>query len=436
MRLLVISNTPFLPPTAGNRARIDTMLAYFADQGTPVAFTLLADGDMETWDVDGMRRRVDRLDLCLPDRATAPAPGRARRMLRAIGRVAAECASRLRPHPRAASAPIAVDTWCPPWFRARVVAVVESWQPDVLLVEYVFLSACLPAVATARHRPAVTVIDTHDVMHARATAYATAGIPLRWFHTTADEERRGLVRADVIVAIQEEDAEIFRRLAPGHSVLTVPHGLPVRPAGTDAAEAHRLLFVGSENALNVAALAWFFETVWPRLRTQVPAATLVVCGRVGEHVGALPPGVSAQTSGMDLAAEYARARIVINPVTGGTGLKIKTVEALCHGRPVVSTPAGARGLASGEAEGILVADGPVAFATIVADLLADAARWARLVVAATDHARRCYSPRAAFGPLRAELETRLAAGGAHPDPPGTPPAATTAPAGDGRLVTR
>jgi glycosyltransferase involved in cell wall biosynthesis len=436
MRLLVISNTPFLPPTAGNRARIDTLLTYFADHGTPIALTLLADGDMETWDVDGMRRRVDRFDLCLPDRATAPAPARARGMPSAVRRVAAGFASRLRRRRGRPSAPIAIDAWCPLWFRARVVAAVESWRPDVLLVEYVYLSACLPAVAAGRHRPAVTVIDAHDVMHARATAYATAGIPLRWFHTSADEERRGLSRADIVIAIQEEDADVFRRLAPEQSVLTVPHGSPLRPAGTDAAEAHRLLFVGSDNALNVAALAWFFETVWPRLRTQVPAVTLVVCGRVGERVGALPAGVSAKTVGVDLAAEYARARIVINPVTAGTGLKIKAVEALCHGRPVVSTPAGASGLASGESEGILVADGPLAFATIVADLLADAARWARLVVAATDHARRRFSPTAAFGPLRAELETRLAAGGAHRGPPGTPPAATTVSAGDGRLLTR
>jgi glycosyltransferase involved in cell wall biosynthesis len=46
----------------------------------------------------------------------------------------------------------------------------------------------------------------------------------------------------------------------------------------------------------------------------------------------------------DLREAYAQARVVINPAVAGTGLKIKTVEALAHLRPVVAWPAGVDGL--------------------------------------------------------------------------------------------
>ena len=52
----------------------------------------------------------------------------------------------------------------------------------------------------------------------------------RWFHTTYEQERRGLLRADIVLAINSTDAHVLERMVPEKTVLVAPHGESVRPA--------------------------------------------------------------------------------------------------------------------------------------------------------------------------------------------------------------
>ena len=395
MRVLVLSDTPFLPAAAGNRARIGTMLRYLAAAGHEIGVLLLPAADRAEWDVPAMRAAVAWLEV-----AEIPPPG-------VLARVAGRLARAVSPRPGDPAPAIGVDDWCPPPFRARARARIDAWMPDVVLVEYVFLSACLADLPAGR---AVRVIDTHDVMHRRRAVYDALAMAPQWFHTTAAEERRGLLRADLVLAMQDDEADALRALVPERTVLTVPHALPVRPAPPAAARPARVLFVASYNDLNVRGLIWFLDAVWPALRARLPDVELVVCGNVAEKLGAPPPGVVVRGFVEQPDDEYAAARVVLSPLPGGTGLKVKAVEALCHGRPVVATAAGAHGLAHGVDEGVMVADDPPAFADAVHALLVDDARWARAVAGAAAHAARRFTPDAAFGPLVAELERRRTGG--------------------------
>ena len=408
MRLLVVSDTPFLPTTAGNRRRIDAMLSFFLDRGIEVGMLMLPAADIDTWDVDAMRARLSPFEIATPPKLR---PGDA--VQAAWNRAAAGIGGVLRRVRRApAPAPVDVDAWCPRWFRARTAALVEQWNPDVVLVEYVFLSACLEPIRRNPRRLRRTVIDAHDVMHRRLDAYAAAALPPAWFHTTAAEEARGLARADLILAIHEDDAGVLRRLVPDRAVLVAPHGQAMRPLAPEGAAPYRLLYVASYNELNVRALGWFLREVWPLVVARFPAAALTICGNIAAKLGALPAGVAARGSLPSLQEEYACARLVIDPAQAATGLQIKLVEALCHGRPVVATPAAAAGAACGPDDGVVVAATPAAFADAIARLFSDDALWRRLVTGAAAQARRRFSPEAAFGPLLRCLES--------PQPPGMP----------------
>jgi glycosyltransferase involved in cell wall biosynthesis len=243
------------------------------------------------------------------------------------------------------------------------------------------------------------VIDAHDVMHRRRDAYAAADLHPTWFYTTAAEEARGLARADLVLAIHEDDAVTLRRLAPERTVLVVPHGHTVRPLAPEEAAPYHLLYVASYNDLNVHAVQWFLREVWPRVAGRFPAATLTVCGNIAEKLGTLPGRVTARGILPSLAEEYARARLVIDPAQAATGLQIKLVEALCHGRPVVTTPVGAVGLNVGLEDGVLVAATPAAFADAIARVFTDDTFCRRLAAGAAAQALRRFSPEAAFAPL-------------------------------------
>jgi glycosyltransferase involved in cell wall biosynthesis len=92
--------------------------------------------------------------------------------------------------------------------------------------------------------------------------------------------------------------------------------------------------------------------------------------------------VSVYYSPENLNPLYATASLFINPILRGAGLKLKTVQALAAGLPVVTTSAGKEG--SGLQDGIqlLVADSAVEFAEKVRELLQDKVKSAELVAAA------------------------------------------------------
>ena len=382
MRVLVVSDTPFLPSTAGNRRRLREMIGFLSGAGVEIAVLMLPAVDRHEWDEAGMRRGVARFEV-----VERPILVRALARLRSVVRPAAT-----------PDGPLAVDAWCPPWFRARARRVAGDWAADAVIAEYVYLSACLDALDERTLR----VIDTLDLMHRREAVYAGAGMAPQWFHTSRAQEQRGLARADVVLAIHDDEAAVLRSMVPAAEVLTVPHGLAVEPLPAGDARPERLLFVASYNDLNVHGMRWLAERVWPALRAARPGIELHVCGSIAEKLPSMPAGIVVRGVVASLREEYAPSRVVLDPVAWGTGQPIKVVEALAHGRPVVSR----RPAPPGFEDAVLVGADEGAFAEAVLASIADDARWGRMAAAAAHGAARRYSPEAAFGPLL----TRLRAG--------------------------
>jgi glycosyltransferase involved in cell wall biosynthesis len=92
----------------------------------------------------------------------------------------------------------------------------------------------------------------------------------------------------------------------------------------------------------------------------------------------------------DLGDVYRKATVVVNPQQFGTGLSIKCVEALAHGRPLVTTPCGARGLDEGANTAFHVGRSAEEFAAHVVGLLRDPARAAETAAVAAAFAAAYY----------------------------------------------
>ena len=97
---------------------------------------------------------------------------------------------------------------------------------------------------------------------------------------------------------------------------------------------------------------------------------MAVVGAIADHVDNRP-GLTRVRHVDDLAPYYKDSQVVICPLLGGTGLKVKVVEALSFGRPVVTTTAGMAGMRQKQGNGCIVADAPDAFADAIMKLLAD-----------------------------------------------------------------
>ena len=259
----------------------------------------------------------------------------------------------------------------------RLAAAVDTANPDIMLVNTIFAGAILD-IKPAHTRAAII---THDVFHLRTSAFEARGLRIRPA-VTPDQEAQILRRFDAIIAISEEDAREFRRLAPDRPTVVVA---PAAPAGTNRprrADPGCCVFLGTSNALNVDGVSWFLSAVWPTVAASVPAARFELIGSVCNSVEAQDPTVIKRFIVEQLGPALAGASFAVNPLRAGSGLKIKMLDYFANGVPAISTSIGAAGFPRNGAEPFVVCDDADDFS---ATLLA----WLRNPSIAASYAARC-----------------------------------------------
>jgi glycosyltransferase involved in cell wall biosynthesis len=276
-----------------------------------------------------------------------------------------------------------VDSYLDPGAAQFVRSLLATGGFDVAIVSYVFYSRLFESMpATVRK-----LIDTHDVFSDRFRLYRAHGQANEFFSTMRAEEGKALDRADAVLAIQEWDADHFRSLT-ARPVAVVGHLAPVAGvAPISAAESRAMLFVRGPMGINVHGVSWFIDQVLPAVRRRVPDAELWLVGGIGSRVGSAVPGVRRFGFVDALGDLYRRAAVVINPQQFGTGLSIKSVDALLHGRPLVTTASGARGLEDGAGVAFRQAGSAAEFGDLLVELLRDPGQGAALAGCAAEFAR-------------------------------------------------
>lgn len=285
---------------------------------------------------------------------------------------------------------------------ARAARLVQAFAPQLVLVDTMFR---MPVVERlAQPRPRVAVI-AHDLFHERHRSLAAQGLRMSPASITAGEEAARLASADLIVAITSEDSAGFGRILPAvpRLVASVPAPVVRRAAGT-ARDPERVVFLGSLGAHNRDALAWTVSELWPRIRARCPGAVLDVLGSVGADLPRGCEGAVAHGVVERLAPALHRASVAIAPLRAGSGLKIKILDYLAHGLPVVATRTALAGFEEQPGGPLLGADEADAFAAMVTGLLADPGRVRVLEEAAYQAASR-FGEAETLGPLLRWIES-------------------------------
>ena len=250
--------------------------------------------------------------------------------------------------------------------------LVRRTSPGSVLIDFTTTLPVLDDLLPAERNRLTVAVLTHNVIHRRTQLYRERGLPLDFRPLTRGEEAAMLRRADVIVAIQEREAEEFREMVPDRQVIVVPMPVELWARVKAPEETPRCLFIGGYSGHNLDGLKWFLSEVWPGVLAAHPDAELDVVGTVGEGVPAGALRVTVHGPLTDLTSAYARASVCLVPLRFGTGLKIKLIEAMAHGRAVVSTPAGAEGFSELEnGEVAPVAESPAEMVTAIVRLLRD-----------------------------------------------------------------
>ncbi len=290
------------------------------------------------------------------------------------------------------------------WLRSKEMVVrlerlVDRVRFDVVHADTLGLSPYVPLVPKAG-----TVLNHHDIESAlvqrRASHERNFLRRAFWLQESANllaAERRWCPTFDVNVVVSEGEGELVKASCGESAIHVVPNGVDVQyftprpdPGGT------RLLFCGRLDQLaNRGGITYFFQSIWPELSGRVKHLEINV-------VGKNPPAWLLELSRRDqrihvpgfvddVRPYFEKATVFVCPITDGGGTRLKILDALAMGMPIVSTPFAASGLALCDEVHLLLADTAEKFVGQILRVLESADLRQRLAREAVDIVRETYS---------------------------------------------
>jgi polysaccharide biosynthesis protein PslH len=362
VRLLIATLGPPVPADRGARVRDLELLRRLGLHHEVTVLAILG-STQEAAALKELEGAVNRVEWV----ADARAPGRpAARVLRA-----------------AYGTPIASVPFLPRQAARRFAQLISDEHPDLIQIEHSFLAPLVDAIPAQRRPP--VVLSLHNVgdrqyasMAASRSRRDLVRVGSRVKHALVRSlERRYLGRFDLVLVVSEPEREAVRALEPGVAVEVIENGVDTdRLLPLEEADRASVLFVANlAYRPNVDGAVWLCARVVPALRALRPGAEVRI-------VGPAPPrrlrglarrrGVAVTGLVPDVVPHYRWARVAVAPIHSGGGTRMKILEAMALGRPVVSTRLGCDGLEAEDGRHLLVADRAGDFARQIAALLEDA----------------------------------------------------------------
>jgi glycosyltransferase involved in cell wall biosynthesis len=359
MRVLVVSKMAPWPPDSGGRVRLWNLLRRLSAHAEVM---VVAFGEDD--------RAVDQARAAGFDLLLVPPPKRPSGVIGLLRRVAGSLWG----------PPTEVAHWKSDAMTQALAEAVDAFRPDLLQVEfYQMLQYGLEWVS---HLPvSLTVIDIGWVPVHRA-ARLSEGLKRVYLARQARRTRRfevaGYNRLRAVWVMSELDASVLQSAGVRCPSRVIPNGVAVDEIAVVSAGdgSPRALFVGSARHMpNVDALQWYLTQVHPLVRSAVSKYTLDVVGMSERQFpGPHPEGVEWHGVVPDVAPHYDLASVVVAPLRVGGGTRIKILEAMAYGVPVVSTSVGIEGIQADTGIHYTLADDPQVFAAAVCDLVTGSGR--------------------------------------------------------------
>lgn len=206
-------------------------------------------------------------------------------------------------------------------------------------------------------------------------------------------------RADKLVAVSEEDKEEMQRLIPEKNVEVIPNGVDADYYAAKKVERRyppRVLYgvTNFEWLQNQEATEELIKNVWPYMKRGFPSAKIWIVGRkIPEWLKEMArknSDIEITENIPDARDAYRCASIMVAPIRGAGGTRLKILEAMAAGLPVISTSIGVAGLGVKNEKNVMIADSNKGLAEKAIQLLKNPAFAEKIGESGREHVRKYF----------------------------------------------
>lgn len=269
-------------------------------------------------------------------------------------------------------------------FEQVLTEVLMAQQFDIVQIEGVFMASYIPLIR--RLSKARIALRSHNIEHQiweRHIPHEKNGLK-KWYLGLQNRrlkrfELQAFKAVDAIVTITEIDRHNTQKLVPGKPLFTCLTGVDMNryhECGAATYPGTAFHFASMDWLPNIEAVDWLMNEVWPLVNKQNHRVQLVLAGRgmPGRFSKLQSEGVEVQEHVPDSKQFYKDHDIMLVPLWSGSGLRIKLVEGLAYGKPIITTSIGAEGIPYEHGKHLLIADTAQDFANAMVSLSLDPAR--------------------------------------------------------------
>jgi len=248
---------------------------------------------------------------------------------------------------------------------------------DVVILESVFVGNYIETIR--KYSQARILLRLHNIEYliwerlSKQTKNPLKKVAYRYLATSLKRFELSLFnKIDGYMPITEVDHIFFQKQFPTLSSKVIPYGIDLSAYQYENQQIDEnnisLFHIGSMNwQPNIEGMTWFLENVWKKVAKKHPNLTLVLAGKGNKTIFSNLTISNVQVFDfVENAQQFIKSHdIMIVPLLSGSGMRIKIMEGLALGKPVITTTIGAEGIEITHKENILIADTPEAMVQII-----------------------------------------------------------------------
>lgn len=260
----------------------------------------------------------------------------------------------------------------------KLQKITEEINPDIVQVEYIFMAKYINHI-----KDRIAVFTEHDISsidfarsnHDRELSEKERF--LQW-HKVVNFEKSFLNKFDSVIALSENDRDILKKYVPGINPEVIPIGVDLKYFKKEnkakLCKKKSILYIGHfKNYPNIDAVLYFLEEIFPEVLSRIRNTNFIIVGSgMNEKLLNLKRAKVKVIGEVEDVRKYLRkASVFVAPVRLGLGIKVKILEAMACGLPVVATRDAAKGMKCTPGRDILVGKNSRDFAQKVIELLSN-----------------------------------------------------------------